>query len=130
MFELVREFNRRAEQPYNGTVSFNDGDAVVQRMRLITEEYVELTEAVQKAAFEDTPENRANVLKETIDLLYVTLGLGVVFFKTDVCSNAFDAVHSNNMDKLRNGVVKDENGKVVKPEGWQKVDLREVLADD
>jgi predicted HAD superfamily Cof-like phosphohydrolase len=130
MFELVAEFNRRAEQPYNGTVSFNDGDAVVQRMRLITEEYVELTEAVQKATFEDTPENRANVLKETIDLLYVTLGLGVVFFKADVCSNAFDVVHRNNMDKLRDGVVKDENGKVVKPEGWQKVDLREVLADE
>jgi len=129
MFELVAEFNKRAEQPYNGTVSFNDGDAVVQRMRLIAEEYVELTEAVQKATFEDTAENRANVLKETIDLLYVTLGLGVVFFKPDVCSNAFDAVHSNNMDKLRDGVVKDENGKVVKPEGWQKVDLREVLAD-
>ena len=130
MFELVAEFNKRAEQPHDGTVSFNDGDAVVQRMRLITEEYVELTEAVQKATFEDTVENRANVLKETIDLLYVTLGLGVVFFKTDVCSKAFDVVHSNNMDKLRNGVVKDENGKVVKPEGWQKVDLREVLADE
>lgn len=130
MFETVAKFNKRADQPYNGTASLKDDDAVSQRLMLITEEFVELIEAVQKASDEDTVENRADVLKEAIDLIYVTLGFSVVFFKPNVCSNAFDAVHSNNMDKLRNGVVKDENGKVVKPEGWQKVDLREVLVDE
>lgn len=130
MFSLVANFNKLAEQPYNGTVSLQDGDAVAHRMKLITEEYLELVEASRTALDNDTPENRAHVLKEIIDLLYVTLGMGVVFYKTDACRDAFEIVHDNNLDKLRDGIIKDEDGKVLKPEGWKPVDLRELVADD
>ena len=130
MFSLVAKFNKLAEQPYDGTASLQDGDAVAHRMKLITEEYVELVEASRAARIDDTPENRAHVLKEIIDLLYVTLGMGVVFYKRDVCRDAFEIVHTNNLDKLRDGIIKDEDGKVLKPEGWKPVDLRELVADD
>lgn len=130
MFSLVANFNKLAEQPYDGTVSLQDGDAVAHRMKLITEEYLELVEASRAALDNDTPENRAHVLKEIIDLLYVTLGMGVVFYKTDACRDAFEIVHDNNLDKLRGGIIKDEDGKVLKPEGWKPVDLRELVADD
>ena len=130
MVSLVAKFNKLAEQPYDGTASLQDGDAVAHRMKLITEEYVELVEASRAALIDDTPENRAHVLKEIIDLLYVTLGMGVVFYKRDVCRDAFEIVHTNNLDKLRDGIIKDEDGKVLKPEGWKPVDLRELVADD
>ena len=37
MFSLVAKFNKLAEQPYDGTVSLQDSDAVAHRMKLITE---------------------------------------------------------------------------------------------
>ena len=72
---------RQAGQQHNGNGLFSDGDAIALRLRLITEEFLELTEAMHAVHHQPTTENKAHALKEMCDLLYVTLGTGVVFFK-------------------------------------------------
>lgn len=126
MFDTVNGFAKAAGQTHNGEGLFSDADTVALRLRLITEEFLELTEAMHKAHHEPTTDNKAHALKEMCDLLYVTLGLGVVFFKPDVCTNAYAAVHDNNMTKVTGAVDKD-NGKVTKPKNYKPVDLTPLV---
>ena len=126
MFSHVNGFNKAAQQQADGTGLFSDADTVALRMRLNTEEFLELTEAMHRAHHEPTTENKAEALKEMCDLLYVTLGLGVVFFKPQVCRDAFESVHENNMTKVT-GAVDKTNGKVTKPKDYKPVDLTPLV---
>ena len=46
----------------------------------------------------------------------------------DKAKEAWDMLHANNMSKCTNGkLVKREDGKVMKPEGYEKLDLTSVL---
>lgn len=99
---------------------------------LITEEgqevRPELAHAINEvyATGEITKNTKAKLLKELCDLVYVAVETAVVL------GLPFDAgfarVHENNMTKLVDGkIVRGLNGKILKPEGYVKVDLREIV---
>ena len=53
-----------------------------------------------------------NVLKEATDLLVVTLGF--IYSHGINPNDVWNLVHANNMAKVNDSVVKDENGKIMK----------------
>lgn len=105
---------------------------------------------------EEATEAACELLKELIDCLYVQTGMYLAamdkgeenkelealllmrttfmeatrVFNIDEVWKAWDAVHANNMSKVGpdGKVVRDpDTGKVLKPEGFKKVNLKEVL---
>lgn len=92
------------------------------RMQLMIEEIGEVAEAIVEG---DVP----GLLKELTDTQYVVDGTYLAFGLGRVKDVAFNAVHDSNMAKLdENGSpLKDEAGRVMKPEGWQKPDMSKFL---
>jgi len=75
-----------------------------------------------------------NDLKEAIDLIYVVAQYLNKQVGPEKAAKLFEAVHTNNMAKCTNGkLVKREDGKILKPEGFDKDGWRsifdEILAD-
>lgn len=67
-------------------------------------------------------------IKEALDLMYVTAQYLNVTIGPDKAKECWDALHQNNMSKCTNGkLLKREDGKVLKPEGYKKLDLSTIL---
>jgi len=121
-FERVREFHEVYEHSVGdfenpGWVSDRD---MFLRLKLITEEYNELQEAIEH-------EGINQVAKELTDLLYVVYGTGVAM-GLDL-DETFRRVHASNMSKLGEDgkPVYNEYGKVMKGENYQPPNLTEVV---
>lgn len=118
MFKKVQEFMKAADMP----VYVNDPDAIELCANLIEEEYIEWMQEIP-----GTPED----LKECVDMLYVIAQYMNLVYGPKASQIAFDRVHENNMSKCVNGVlIKREDGKVLKPEGYKKVTLNDLVPDD
>jgi predicted HAD superfamily Cof-like phosphohydrolase len=83
---------------------------------LIEEEFNELQEEIPYCKA-----GNINDLKEAIDLIYVVCQYLNVQVGPEKAMSLFEAVHANNMDKCIDGkLVKREDGKVLKPDGFDK----------
>lgn len=97
---------------------------------LIKEEYLELFAAIQ--TFQQSPvlNAKAELAKEAIDLIYVVAGLlNNLNIPADLVWNL---VHKSNMAKIdpaTGKVTKRHDGKILKPEGWQKPDVLALLME-
>lgn len=83
---------------------------------LIQEEAEETINAILRGDFIET-------IDGLCDLLYVTYGAGIRF-GVDL-EPFFAEVHKTNMAKV--GGATREDGKILKPEGWQKPDIAGIL---
>lgn len=86
------------------------------RLNLIEEEFIELEDAFHTS-------NLPNVADAIGDLLYVVLGTAVACGIN--IDPIFEAIHISNMAKV-GGKVR-EDGKILKPEGWQPPDIMSLL---
>jgi len=86
------------------------------RDKLITEEFLELSEAIEYRDLEDISDS-------IVDLIYVALGTAVSF-RIDI-QPIWDEVHKCNMAKTGGG--KRADGKILKPPGWKKPDIRRLI---
>ena len=65
-----------------------------------------------------------NTIKEALDLMYVTAQYLNVTIGPEAATKCWDALHANNMSKCIGGkLVKRADGKVMKPDGFKKLDL-------
>ena len=70
-------------------------------------------------------------IKEALDLMYVTAQYINTLIGPDKALECWNALQENNMSKCTNGkLVKREDGKILKPEGYKKLDLTEILNAD
>ena len=64
------------------------------------------------------------------DMLYVLVGTIVEHGLSDKIEAIFDEIHRSNMTKVVDGKVKRrEDGKILKPEGYEKPNLKPILED-
>ena len=104
-------------------------DVLALRRTLIDEEYAEVTQEFAALATRlssgevPTGPDLSPLVHELVDLLYVTYGaLDVLGVDADA---AFAEVHRANLAKSSG--PKREDGKQLKPEGWQPANMRAVL---
>lgn len=72
----------------------------------------------------------SNTIKETLDLIYVLCQYLNVTIGPDKALECWNALQTNNMSKCVDGkLVKREDGKILPPEGYQKLNLTEILND-
>ena len=108
----------RYEIPANVESAFNE-DQTRLYMDLITEEYQETRDAFKEKDIVALADGLA-------DTVWVIMGmcstLGIDFYKV------WEEVYSSNVSKFTDGqLVKDENGKVQKPEGYKPPDIKSAL---
>lgn len=101
-----------------------------KRLDLLTDLIIEECTEVMDAIYDDDGNlkiNHVELAKELADLVYVTVGLAVE------CGipldKVWDEVHASNMAKIGpdGKFVVREDGKILKPEGWQKPDIEGCL---
>lgn len=114
----VGQFNEAA-----GNETYAKGGALLQHASCFAEESGEFGQAISDYLDNPTEETRAQLVKEWADV-QVTLSNLAWFFSIDG-QVAFNRVHTNNMSKLVDGkILRREDGKVLKPEGYEKPDMR------
>lgn len=121
-YNMVAQFQEMARQPVSSSPKQLDKERVSIRAKWMKEEIEEFLEA-------DNIDSQADALT---DLLYYLLGTYVEMgVRPD---DLFYIVHNANMQKLqtRQGIIKDENGKVQKPISWKHPDIniRDLLKDE
>lgn len=117
----VNEFHEELDRParFEPVTNYPLHERVA-RARLIGEEVSELTAELGQG----TPDIY-DIAKEAADSVFVTMGvfgeIGIPFL------DAFEAVCNDNLAKARAPKKFDEFGKLLKPDGYKKLDLRLLL---
>lgn len=143
----VREFHKTFGVARRETPGFPVWDRVVLRMKLVTEEYTELMNAMgfdvevavtkeleDSSLFEfhiEEESHGANIVgvgDATSDLHYVVSGTSDEFGLPE--DELFDEVHRSNMSKAdEDGTVpRREDGKILKAARWSPPDINSILA--
>lgn len=119
--EKVGEFLRAAgKSPFDPSVSYD-----MSHENNLDEEVTELILAMREYKNNRTEETRANLCKEWADVQVVLSNVSWYFdIPADV---VFNRVHNNNMTKVVDGkVILREDGKILKPAGYTKPDMRGI----
>lgn len=116
--EQVEQFMMQGEQKFPQDIKSDMADLY---MSLITEEYNETWEAFHKRDIVEVADGLA-------DMVWVIMGMA------SVLGIPFDAVwnevRASNMSKFVDGkVVKNADGKIMKPEGYFRPNIEKVLND-
>ena len=114
----VEDFMSAGDQPINKELSLQ-GDQQKLYMNLITEEYKETLEAFENNDLVEVADGLA-------DMVWVIMGMcsrcGIEFNKV------WEEVRSSNMSKFVDGkAVKNDAGKIMKPDTYFKPDLKKIL---
>jgi predicted HAD superfamily Cof-like phosphohydrolase len=122
MIEMVANFMNACDQEVNEKPVTQDQNTISLRYHLMSEENREYMVA-------GIQEDKVEILDALIDQAYVLFGTINAHGMQKEFVEGFRLVHENNMTKVQeNGkVLKDASGKVLKPQGYQKVDLRQLI---
>lgn len=119
MFEMVRDFHTAFGQRVGTKPEFPDTNERSLRTKLMKEEYNEYNKA------EDN-NDLTNLAVELADIIYIACGTAVSYGIP--LDEVFGAIHKANMEKLIDGkVIRREDGKIKKPEGWKPADIEGIL---
>jgi len=120
---MINPFNDQATfmQACDQTIDINNPNQFDMYVKLIGEEYCELLDAVKN-------KNSVETLDALIDIIVVTIG--TIHSMGADAEEAWKTVMISNLakiDKETGKVRKREDGKVLKPEGWQPPNLKKFL---
>lgn len=120
--KMVEFFHTKFKQTQSITPTLLSSRESMLRYNLGKEE---LDEYIVAAGEEDLVE----VLDALADQLYIIFGTICKHGLQNHIEKAFDLVHENNMSKLGpdGEAVIREDGKIIKPEGFKKVELKDIL---
>lgn len=123
-FDKLAEFHKAINGSNPGKPLVPNKETVLLRETLISEEYKEVMEVLEKLKTSNNKEKYlASLMHELADLLYVTYGT-FVDFGVDA-NQVFAEVHRVNMLKLTG--PKRADGKQLKPEGWKPANIQAVI---
>ena len=116
--EDVEKFMMAGDQPIQENLTLNGAQQELY-MDLITEEYKETLEAFQEKDMIEVADGLA-------DMVWVIMGMcsscGIDFEKV------WNEVKASNMSKFIDGkAIKNEDGKIMKPEAYFRPDIKKVL---
>ena len=115
------EFNEAFEIPYLTEPGLSSDELIELRIKLLSEEVEEYAEAARTG-------DLVEVLDALADIAYILAGTIINHGMQEIYDDAFNEVHRSNMAKLVDGkVIRREDGKVIKPEGWQPPQLAKFL---
>ena len=115
------EFNQAFEIPKLEQPGLSDSDLIELRIKLLTEEVQEYAAAARAG-------DMVEILDALADIGYILAGTIINHGMQEIYDDAFDEVHRSNMAKLVDGKVhRRDDGKVMKPEGWQPPNLSQFL---
>lgn len=120
MFEMVRDFHTAFGQRVGEKPEFPDSEFErALRIKLMTEEMKEYEQAEHN-------NDLNNLAVELADIIYIACGTAVSYGIP--LDEVFNAIHQANMNKLVDGkVIRREDGKIKKPDGWQPADIAGIL---
>ena len=115
------EFNEAFKIPYLTEPGLSSEELIELRIKLLSEEVEEYAEAARAG-------DLVEVLDALADIAYILAGTIINHGMQEIYDDAFSEVHRSNMAKLVDGkVIRREDGKVMKPEGWQPPQLAKFL---
>jgi predicted HAD superfamily Cof-like phosphohydrolase len=117
--DLIEFETRCGHPPTDQPPGIPDERTQALRIRLITEEYVELTTAL-------TEGNLPEIADGIVDLIYVCLGTAVRLGINLV--PVWNVIHCANLEKFGRGSHREADGKISKPENWKHPDIAAFLA--
>lgn len=114
----ITEFHTKFKQEFATEPTLLSGDECDLRHRLGAEELNEYFAACIDG-------DKIEILDALADQLYILLGTVIKHGFQDTIIPAFELVHANNMNKLGpdGEPILRKDGKILKPEGFQKVEL-------
>lgn len=119
MFTDVRDFHQTFGQRIGEKPEFPDDDERKLRVKLLREEFLEYLDG---ESFNDLVE----VADALADIIYIACGTAVSYGIP--LDDVFAEVHRSNMAKLVDGkLIRREDGKIQKPEGWTAPDIKKIL---
>ena len=120
MFEMVRDFHEAFGQRVGEKPELPDSEFErALRIKLMKEEVNEYNKA-------ENNNDLTNLAVELADIIYIACGTAVSYGIP--LDDVFNAIHQANMNKLIDGkVIRREDGKIKKPEGWQSADIAGIL---
>ena len=120
--QMVEFFHIKFKQAHSATPTLLSDKESQLRYNLGKEELDEyITAAIDKDLIE--------VVDALADQLYILFGTICKHGLQNYIEEAFDLVHENNMSKLGpdGKAIIREDGKIIKPEGFKKVELKDIL---
>lgn len=115
------EFNEAFGIPKLDAPGLGPDDLIELRIKLLTEEVQEYAEAARSG-------DLVEVLDALADIGYILAGTIINHGMQDIYDDSFSEVHRSNMAKLVDGkVLRREDGKVMKPDGWKPPSLSQFL---
>jgi predicted HAD superfamily Cof-like phosphohydrolase len=121
VFDNVMEFHEAFELPIGDKPDLNnvDGKGRALRVALLREEFEEYLDA------EDN-NDIVEIADALGDIIYIACGTAIAYGIP--LELVFNEIQRSNMAKLVDGkVLRREDGKIMKPEGWQPPDIKAIL---
>ena len=118
----VEEFQNATDQPVSKTPCIGEEKHATLRYQLMAEENKEYFAACIN-------KDKVEILDACVDMLYILSGTINSNGLQELIEPAFNLVHANNMTKVGSDgkVLRDPNGKILKPEGFKPVDLKQLF---
>lgn len=121
ILKSLLEFNHAFEIPKLDKPGLSNQDLIELRIKLLKEEVDEYAEAARSG-------DLVEVLDALADIGYILAGTIINHGMQQIYDDAFNEVHRSNMAKLVDGkVLRRDDGKVMKPEGWMPPNLSQFL---
>ena len=118
----VAEFQIATDQTVNQNPSLISTKEANLRYELMAEENKEYFAACIN-------KDKVEILDACVDMLYILAGTINSNGLQELIEHGFNLVHANNMTKVGSDgkVLRDPNGKILKPEGFKPVDLKQLF---